>query len=115
MWSSWSWGAWASVTGRGSLARLRSQGEPSRSCLGRVGCCAQDFQLPLLSGDCLALNSELHQANFKCCKGGSYLLLVFQICGPIKVRLFSLMAEDDEYEMSVHHVNTSQREKYGCF
>lgn len=24
-----------------------------------------DFQLPLLSGDCLALNSELHQANFK--------------------------------------------------
>ncbi|XP_037385772.1 uncharacterized protein LOC119260797 isoform X2 [Talpa occidentalis] len=40
---------------------------------------------------------------------------IFRVCGPIKVRLFSLMVQDDEHKMSVYHMNTSLIEKCGCF
>nr|XP_044632063.1 uncharacterized protein LOC123288173 isoform X2 [Equus asinus] len=59
-----------------------------------------DFQLPLLSGDCLTLNSELHQANFKRSKREAPACFwLFQGCGPIKVRLLSLMVEDEEHKI----------------
>nr|XP_044632055.1 uncharacterized protein LOC123288173 isoform X1 [Equus asinus] len=61
-----------------------------------------DFQLPLLSGDCLTLNSELHQANFKRSKREAPACFwLFQGCGPIKVRLLSLMVEDEEHKASL--------------
>lgn len=39
---------------------------------------------------------------------------LFQVCSPIKVRLFSLMVQDDEHKMNVHYMNTSIVEKCGC-
>ncbi|XP_021489277.1 growth/differentiation factor 3 [Meriones unguiculatus] len=73
------------------------------------------FSFPYCEGICLAMNCELLHSNFECYKREeSTCTPLFQACGPIKVRLFSFMVQDDEHRMSVYHVNTSLIEKCGC-
>lgn len=96
MWSSWSWGSQASVTGRQGLARPSLQQKSSVTCritrwnfrdACKEYCCTQ---LPT------PLNVRRHA-------------WFFQVCGPIKVRLFSLMVRDGEHNECVLHEHIPDR------
>ncbi|KAG8516156.1 hypothetical protein J0S82_015370 [Galemys pyrenaicus] len=87
-----------------------------RAAWGECIVAPKSFNFPLCQGTCLTLNSEYQETNFQCRKREAPTCSrIFQVCGPIKVRLFSLMVQDDEHKMSVHHMNTSLIEKCGCF
>ncbi|XP_050008799.1 nodal-like [Alexandromys fortis] len=86
-----------------------------RASWGQCIVAPKTFSFPSCQGNCLALNSELLHSNFECYKREAPTCSrLFQICSPIKVRLFSLMVQDDEHNMSVHYMNTSIVEKCGC-
>ncbi|XP_042637378.1 growth/differentiation factor 3 [Orycteropus afer afer] len=86
-----------------------------RAAWGKCIIAPKTFSFPYCEGICLAINSECCQSNFECYKSEmpTYAWL-FQVCGPTRVRLFSLMVQDDEHEISVYHLNTSVIEKCGC-
>ncbi|XP_008260450.2 nodal homolog 2-A [Oryctolagus cuniculus] len=86
-----------------------------RATWGECIVAPKTFSSPHCQGTCLALNSEFHQPNLECHKRDAPTCpQLFRACVPTKVRLLSLMVQDDEHKMSVHHVNTSLIEKCGC-
>ncbi|XP_011945386.1 PREDICTED: uncharacterized protein LOC105599634 [Cercocebus atys] len=86
-----------------------------RAAWGECIVAPKTLSFPYCQGTCLALNSELRHSSFECYKRGVPTCpWLFQTCHPTRVRLFSLMVQDDEHKMSVHYVNTSLVEKCGC-
>ncbi|XP_046312325.2 nodal homolog [Marmota monax] len=86
-----------------------------RALWGECIVAPKTFSFPRCQGTCLALTSEPHHSSSECYKKEAPTCSwLFQVCGPIKMRLFSLMVQDDEYKMSVHFLNTSLIEKCGC-
>ncbi|ELW65676.1 hypothetical protein TREES_T100005315 [Tupaia chinensis] len=86
-----------------------------RAAWGECIVAPKTFSFPSCQGTCLALNSELPQSNFECYKREAPTCSwLFQVCGPTRAKLFSLMVQDDEYKMSVHYMNTSLTEACGC-